>query len=938
MQVTPGGAPLVGRADEIGALVGAALSGPGGVTLVSGEAGSGKTRLLEEVAARAAAAGARVLRGHAVPGGGPYRPLAEALTGAADPALAHDPRLAPFRAVLARILPAWTAAPSDGGAGPHLVDPVLVLGEAVADLLGVIAGEGRVLVVLDDLHWADRDTLAVLEYVGGRLGGTRVLASVRSDEHPPDGLAPLRRGLRGTTVELGRLAAEDAGALAAAVLGGELAEEVRDHVVDAAEGLPLLVEELAARLAESGAVVRRDGRWVAAGPLPREVPEAFAEAVGARVAALDPDARGVVRVAALLGRDLPWDLLPAAAQVDAAAAARAVRRAVDARLLVAGTDGSLRWRHALTQDAVLSALTGPERAVLAAGAARALDSSDRADLAGPLLARVAELHARGGDPDRAAELLLRHAREHRAAGAPAAALATLEQATALAGAAHRVPLVVERVEVLALVARTDEALRVGEPLLGAARGAERTALALALARACVVADRLDEARAMLARAGDPDDPRLLALSAAAALGAGRATEALRLAERAVPAAEEAGLPEAACEALEVVGRAQRRADPDRSAAAFGRAAEIAEHHDMTAWRVRALAELGVADIFGSGDGAALRRARELAAEAGMLGTATMLELQLVAVENGRSGPVAAGADAERSAGRAGRLGLRGMRAQALGFVARGRVFADRVDEVDTLLAEAAGLAANPVHIESARALSEAHDRWLAGDLTAAVPAYDRAIDVLRRADGASPTPSWGERAVLRTALAPDDPGPREELRASDVLVQSLNRGALHLCDAVAAVERGEDPAPDLAVADELLASRPFFRHLMRCYLLEHTVLGDPVPVLHEVLAWAAGTEEIRFTRWCQARLRALGAPVPRPRRDTTDVPPDLRARGVTGREMEILRLVGAGLANPEIAARLHLSRRTVETHVGNLLAKTGTASRAGLAASVRPPP
>jgi DNA-binding CsgD family transcriptional regulator len=184
--------------------------------------------------------------------------------------------------------------------------------------------------------------------------------------------------------------------------------------------------------------------------------------------------------------------------------------------------------------------------------------------------------------------------------------------------------------------------------------------------------------------------------------------------------------------------------------------------------------------------------------------------------------------------------------------------------------------------------------------------------------------------VLRTAVAPDDPGPREELRRSDVLVQALNRGALHLCDAVAAAGRGDDPAADLAAADALLVHRPFFRHLLRCFLLEHTVLGDPVPVLHEVLAWAAGTEEVRLAEWCRERLRGLGAPVPRPQRDAVDVPPVLRARGVTGREMEVLRLVGAGLGNPEIAARLHLSRRTVETHVANLLAKTGAASRVEL--------
>ncbi|MFC5140982.1 ATP-binding protein [Actinomycetospora rhizophila] len=940
MQAGPGSAPLVGRDDELGALVAAALSGGGGVTLLAGEAGSGKTRLLDEVADRAARAGARVLRGHAVPGGGAFRPLAEALAPAADPALARDERVAAFRPVLARILPAWTAGGVDA---VHLVDPVLVLGEAVGELLGVIAGDGRAVVVLDDLHWADRDTLAVLEYLAGRLEGARVrvLGSMRSDEHPPAGLAPLRRAAGVGTVDLGRLAGDDAARLAEAVVGGALSVEVREHVVGAAEGLPLLVEELAARLAESGAIIRRDGRWAASGPLPTEVPEAFAETVAERVVALDPADRDVVRVAALLGRDLPWDLLPTAAGTDAAAAAGALRRAVEARLLVAGPDGVLRWRHALTQDAVLAGLTGPERAVLAA---RAAGSLDRTDLAGPALARVAELHARGGDPDRAAALLLRHAREHRAAGAPAAALGVLEQATALAGATHRVPVAVERVEVLSLLARPDAALAVGAPLLGAAAGASRTALAVALARGCVAADRLDEARAFLDRAGDPDDPGVLALSAHVALGSGDVGEALRLAGAAVDTAvdttvEAGGHPEAACEALEVVGRVHRRTDPERSAAAFRRAADLAERHGLTDWRIRALAELGVADIFGTGDGEPLRRGAELAREAGMLATAAMLEVQLIAVANGRQGPVASGVDAERVAQRAGRLGLRGLQGHALAFVARGRVFAGRIEEVDALLDEAAALSANPVHVESARALARAHDRWLAGDVAAALPAYDTAIDVLRRAEGSNPTPSWGERALLRTALAPEDDGPREELRRSDVLVQSLNRGALHWCDAVAAAARGDDPAPELAAGDELLRHRPFFRHLLRGYLLEgtvlgDTVLGDPLPVLHEALAWAAGTGEVRLAEWCRERLRQLGAPVPRPQRDHTGVPPELRAVGVTGREMEVLRLVGEGLANPEIAARLHLSRRTVETHVGNLLAKTGAPSRGALRSRV----
>jgi DNA-binding NarL/FixJ family response regulator len=77
---------------------------------------------------------------------------------------------------------------------------------------------------------------------------------------------------------------------------------------------------------------------------------------------------------------------------------------------------------------------------------------------------------------------------------------------------------------------------------------------------------------------------------------------------------------------------------------------------------------------------------------------------------------------------------------------------------------------------------------------------------------------------------------------------------------------------------------------------------------------------------CRGLLRRAGASVPR-RRNETSVPPNLRALGVTGREVEVLTLIAAGLPNQAIAERLFLSPRTVETHVANLLLKTGAASR-----------
>lgn len=263
------------------------------------------------------------------------------------------------------------------------------------------------------------------------------------------------------------------------------------------------------------------------------------------------------------------------------------------------------------------------------------------------------------------------------------------------------------------------------------------------------------------------------------------------------------------------------------------------------------------------------------------------------------------------------------------FAARGRVFAGRTAEAGPLFDEAAALATNPVHIDSSRLLAQAHDAWLNGDLAAAGNALDSCVDVLVRTAGSNAAPSWGEWAVFRTSLDPADPRPADSLRSSDVLVQALNRAALHYCDAVRAAESGqpEKAAHALALADKLAANRPFHRHLLRAYLLHHTVLGDPEPVLREALAWLVDTGEMRMIRRCRSALQALGAPVPRPDRDLSDVPPALRGLGITGREFEVLALLNEGLSNPAIAARLHLSRRTIETHVSSLLAKTGATDR-----------
>jgi DNA-binding NarL/FixJ family response regulator len=99
----------------------------------------------------------------------------------------------------------------------------------------------------------------------------------------------------------------------------------------------------------------------------------------------------------------------------------------------------------------------------------------------------------------------------------------------------------------------------------------------------------------------------------------------------------------------------------------------------------------------------------------------------------------------------------------------------------------------------------------------------------------------------------------------------------------------------------------------------------------------AGRREHQLARTARDLLRQAGAPTRRGR-GSAQVPPALRAMGVTSREMDVLLLVAGGLTNAEVGGRLFLSPRTVESHVANLLAKTGTASRAELRAFAQPAP
>ncbi len=402
---------IVGRDDELARVLdGLQLGSGGGAVLVGGDAGIGKTALVGQVVR--AAVGHRVLVGHCVGEAGaslPYLPFVEvaATVDASDPGLVEA--LVGARPSLASLVPRLAA----GAAGDALRGDVV---EGVHGALTDLGRRGPVLLVVEDLHWADessRELLTVL-FTRGAPDGVSLVATYRSDDvhrrHPLAASLALWSRLPGLTrVDLGPLSAGDVREIVHRV-DGSLGPEVVEEVVRRAEGNAFLAEELAA---SGGSPARAEGGDVG-------------RLLLGRVEHLDAEAQDVVRVAAVIGRRVPHALLERVAGVDPATLRRALRAAVDHHVLEPRGDG-YEFRHALLAEAVIDDLLPTERLELHRACAEAL----RED---PSLGTPADLarHAlTSGDRAAALEASLRAGDEARRMGGPAEALAHYETALTL---------------------------------------------------------------------------------------------------------------------------------------------------------------------------------------------------------------------------------------------------------------------------------------------------------------------------------------------------------------------------------------------------------------------------------------------------------------------------------------------------------------------------
>ncbi|HZY69657.1 MAG TPA: AAA family ATPase [Thermoplasmata archaeon] len=369
---------LVGRTRELGrleALFDAADGGTGGVILVHGEAGIGKSRLLLEARVLASERGFRVAHGQCQERdrGTPYAPwaemLGELLRGTPKSLLYRA--FAPRRAAVLRLLPelghrVWLYEPREGEG--ESLDRRRFLGD-LADAFAAVAQDRPLLVLLDDLGWADSGTLELVDHLA-RTSGARRLAIVAAyrdahlEESPPldrfaDSLA--RDRLAGDLVP-GALSIAEIGELIQSACEGRKVSEVFRHAVwRQSGGNPFFATEMLRALADEGTLFRAID---ATSPSRLATPPSIRGVISQRLARLDEESRRTLRVASLLGLEFRVDLLEAVSQSAEEPLLNALDRALQLRLVTAATGQAggttYCFAHPLIQD-VLASEVGPER-------------------------------------------------------------------------------------------------------------------------------------------------------------------------------------------------------------------------------------------------------------------------------------------------------------------------------------------------------------------------------------------------------------------------------------------------------------------------------------------------------------------------------------------------------------------------------------------------
>ena len=404
--------PVVGREPELRQLRGAfdaAAAGHGALVLVVGEPGIGKTTVCEHLAAYAAAQGGQVLTGHCYEEGAlslPYLPFVEALrthvlARESEPLRAELGETAPD---IVRILPELRGRIDTEPAPPG--DPEYDryrLLQSVVGFFCTIAAAAPLLLVLEDLHDADRGTLDLLIHLARQLSDARLLVvgtyrDVEVDRaHPLSGaLAELRRAADFERLALRGLSPDEVQRMMERLADRDLPRGLAGAVHRQTEGNPLFIQEVLRFLSDAG----RLGRTGEADLLAVAIPEGLRDVIGKRLSRLSADCNRVLAVAAVVGREFDLATLEAVASIDEEGLLVALEEAVRAAVLEEqARPGEVRYRfaHAFVRQTLYEELIAPRRLRLHQQVARALEARHARRL-DEHVAELAEHFAHSTDP------------------------------------------------------------------------------------------------------------------------------------------------------------------------------------------------------------------------------------------------------------------------------------------------------------------------------------------------------------------------------------------------------------------------------------------------------------------------------------------------------------------------------------------------------------
>jgi AAA ATPase domain/Bacterial regulatory proteins, luxR family len=931
----------------------------GGAVFLEGEPGIGKSRLAAEASGRAYAAGMRVLRGRCSTIGPtvPFRPLAEALLSLSrlrDPEV--DIALGPYRPVLGRLVPEWSTGDSQQG-GESLV----VLAEGFVRLTTVLGRDSGCLLILDDLQDADAETLAVLEYLVDNIerAPAALVGTIRNEPCAALDLAAsvAQRGA-GVVCTLDRLDRDDIRTLVACCLEvepGGVPEPVMATLWESSAGNPFVLEELLHSMVSTGLLRPGAEGWQLVGAPRTEVPATLVRSISRRTDRLGLQGRMLLSVAAVLGHRFPLPVVQQVTGMDDRTLIGYLHAGVAAQLVTTDEPAPdwYAFQHPLTSEALLAQLTPTDRAELSRRAADAIVEL-HPKLPGEWCQLVAALRVRCGQNVGAAVLFAEAGSRALAAGAATSAVSLLAKADSLL-AEHdcddvdlnlRADVLESLLYSLAEAGQFDRAFELVDQFAerGPAVDARRMAvLHVRLAWVAEVAGRYVDGVKHVARArellgpnpSDADAAPLDAVAADLALGApghDRTAEAEMLARRAAAMAERAELPAIVCQAWQTIGDVARERDLAESSECFERARQIAEEHRLPIWRIYALVRLAGNDWLADASTESLREARLEALRAGAISIGYVVDTT-IAMHTTLCGDFARAAElADECYAATSKLRLAYVARHALLTRATVAAHQGRRRELERALADfraADGEHAQerPLRVMCAL-LEEDRDRVLT-ELTGAL------TDTGENPSTLHVSGRYGLYLLLRVLFAGADRAAYEEAAATSTGRMRWNRQFLVLANAVLLGRSGRPAEAAAAVAEAQDIAAPFAmaRQLGLRLVAEAAHAdgwGDPEKWLRQAEEYFHQASVPAVASACRALLRQIGASVPQRRTGTERVPAELRALGVTIREYEVFELLVNRLSNKAIAARLHISPRTVEKHVASLVGKTGQPDREGL--------